>query len=98
MPRQTRLIVLLFATASTVALAEEVSQRQIGEMVLQGVPEWPNALRTRMLQYLNVRTAALHDVSDNGDQVLIGTRFGESSQLHLVSQPMGCAPADYLLR
>jgi dipeptidyl aminopeptidase/acylaminoacyl peptidase len=54
-----------------------------------GVPEIPPGLRERMAQYQNVRSAALADVTADGRQVLISTRFGSTRQLHLVEQPMG---------
>ncbi len=70
-------------------LAEPVNRREIGQTVLEGVPEIPAALRERMNQYLNVRAASFADFSDDGTQILISTRFGNTDQLHLVSSPMG---------
>lgn len=64
-------------------------KRQIGQMVLDGVPEWSEAAKSRMLQYLEVRRAGLRDLSDDGRSMVIGTRFGNTAQLHLVSMPMG---------
>jgi dipeptidyl aminopeptidase/acylaminoacyl peptidase len=54
-----------------------------------GVPEVPAALRERMAQYQNYRSASLADVSADGKAVLVSTRFGSTRQLHLVEQPMG---------
>jgi hypothetical protein len=71
------------------AAAQAPAARQIGQMVLEGVPEWEPALRERMLQYLEVRRASLLDVSEDGQSVLITTRFGNAAQLHVVSQPLG---------
>lgn len=82
------LIGVLCGTAGS-AIGGEPEKRQIGQLVLDGIPEWDDALRERMLQYLNVRWTTLHDVSDDGQDILIGTRFGETSQLHLVTQPLG---------
>lgn len=67
----------------------DAAHRQIGEMVLEGVPEWSPALHDRMLQYLNVRRAVLQDVSDDGGSILITTRFGDAAQLHRLDAPMG---------
>jgi len=58
-------------------------------ILVSGVPEIPDALRRRVEQYLNARSAGLADVSDDGKQVLITTRFGDVSQLHAVELPMG---------
>lgn len=80
---------LLAAAAATVAVAQEVERRQIGQMVLEGVPEWTDAARQRMLQYLEMRSAAVSDLSDDGGSLLIRTRFGNTAQLHLVAMPLG---------
>lgn len=58
-------------------------------LLASGVPEIPPELRKRVLQYLESRAANLMDVSHDGKQVLISTRFADTSQLHVVEQPMG---------
>jgi hypothetical protein len=58
-------------------------------LLASGVPEIPPELRRRVLQYLETRAANLMDVSPDGKQVLISTRFGETNQLHVVEQPLG---------
>jgi dipeptidyl aminopeptidase/acylaminoacyl peptidase len=42
-----------------------------------------------VLQYANARAAALFDVSADGREVLVGTRFGSTRQLHVVASPLG---------
>jgi dipeptidyl aminopeptidase/acylaminoacyl peptidase len=54
-----------------------------------GVPEIPPALAARLEQYQNARSAALFDVSPDGEAILIGTRFASTVQLHLVTRPLG---------
>jgi len=83
---------LIAATAlicPSLARADAEARREVGQVVLEGVPEIPAALRERMNQYLNVRAASFADFSDDGTQILISTRFGNTDQLHLVSSPMG---------
>lgn len=58
-------------------------------VVLDGTPEIPDQLRDRLRQYLNTRSAWIESLSDDGTTVLISTRFAETSQLHLLSQPGG---------
>ncbi|WP_083682161.1 alpha/beta fold hydrolase [Archangium sp. Cb G35] len=58
-------------------------------LLASGVPEIPPELRKRVLQYLESRSANLMDVSRDGKQVLISTRFSDTNQLHVVEQPMG---------
>ncbi|HEX8822098.1 MAG TPA: alpha/beta fold hydrolase, partial [Archangium sp.] len=58
-------------------------------LLASGVPAIPPELRKRVLQYLETRSAGLMDVSADGKQVLLSTRFGDTNQLHVVEQPMG---------
>src|SRR5262245_42777237 len=69
--------------------AEEPAKRQIGQVVLEGVPEIDEGLRQRMMQYLEVRRASISDISADSKSLLISTRFGSTNQLHLVTAPMG---------
>ena len=58
-------------------------------VVLHGTPPVPQALKRRLGQYLDVRYADLADLSADGTSLLVTTRFARTSQLHLVSQPLG---------
>jgi dipeptidyl aminopeptidase/acylaminoacyl peptidase len=58
-------------------------------VLISGVPSVPAELESRMHQYLESRAAQLLDVSGDGQQALISTRFAEVNQLHVVEQPMG---------
>ncbi len=60
-----------------------------GNLVLQGTPKIPASLRARLGQYLNTRWAFMQDLSHDGKAMIITTRFGQTSQVHLVSRPMG---------
>ncbi|MFO0840067.1 MAG: alpha/beta fold hydrolase [Phycisphaerae bacterium] len=79
----------LFLTAALPAVADPPAKRQIGQMVLDGIPEWDPAMRERMLQYLENRRTGLRSVSDDGSSILITTRFGGANQIHLLTMPMG---------
>jgi len=54
-----------------------------------GVPDVPPALAARLDQYQNARAASLLDVAPDGKAILVGTRFASTTQLHVVSRPMG---------
>ncbi|WNG32779.1 S9 family peptidase [Archangium violaceum] len=58
-------------------------------LLASGVPSIPPELRKRVLQYLESRAANLMDVSRDGKQMLIATRFADTNQLHVVEQPLG---------
>lgn len=53
------------------------------------VPVVPPELFKRLAQYQSVRGAAFRGWSPDGKGILISTRFGNSSQLHRVTQPEG---------
>jgi dipeptidyl aminopeptidase/acylaminoacyl peptidase len=69
--------------AAGVAPGEEVT------LLLDGTPPIPEELRTRLEPYLETRSASIMDIADDGKAMLVGTRFGESSQLHRVALPGG---------
>ena len=58
-------------------------------LLASGIPEVPPALAERVGRYLEARSARLLDVSAAGDAILVATRFGESTQLHVVDRPLG---------
>ncbi|MBX3396230.1 MAG: S9 family peptidase [Phycisphaerae bacterium] len=74
---------------SAAALAGEPVRREVGQVVLEDVPEVPSELRERMNQYLNVRAGSLRDIDDESGSILISTRFGNTDQLHIVDRPGG---------
>jgi dipeptidyl aminopeptidase/acylaminoacyl peptidase len=59
-----------------------------GALVMEGIPALPQALLDRVQPYLNTRTATLFDW-DAGGGLLVGTRFGDTAQVHLVASPGG---------
>jgi len=88
----------LLAAASTLALsctalaqstdqAMEAERMTEGNLVMEGIPEIPAEISERLRQYSNFRGHGFSDWTDAG--VLISTRFGEVSQVHKVSEPLG---------
>lgn len=68
------------------ALAET---RELGKLVLDGVPEIPAAVTESLRPYAEIRSAGLFDFDPRGNGILISTRFGETSQVHRVAAPGG---------
>jgi dipeptidyl aminopeptidase/acylaminoacyl peptidase len=60
-----------------------------GNLVIEGIPEIPERIENRLQQYLNTRSASLSSWLPSGEEILISTRFGETSQIHLVKDPGG---------
>ncbi len=54
----------------------------------EGVPSLPAELRERLARYGQIRSAAFEDFGPDGS-ILVSTRFGETTQLHLVPVPGG---------
>ncbi len=72
-------------------IASEVAERTLngGQLILQDIPEIPAALATRLHQYQNTRSARFLDWAEGGNGMYVRTRFGETSQIHLVAKPGG---------
>lgn len=88
-----RHLFILFALAVMAASAAsaEVDRRTAnsGNVVLEDVPEIPEAISEALTRYQNTRSAGLIDWSHDGESLYISTRFAEVSQIHRVDQPGG---------
>ena len=69
------------------ATAAEREARLDANLVVEGVPVPPPALQAQLARYQNTRSARL--AGWIGDGVLVATRFGNTTQLHRVDQPLG---------
>lgn len=58
-------------------------------LVAQGIPALPASLAEAVDRYTHFRSAALDDWHPTQRAMLINTRFGDTSQLHLVKMPGG---------
>ncbi len=61
---------------------------QKGDLFMEGIPDIPQDVTDKLLQYQNARSAAIQGWTPTGG-ILIRTRFGETAQLHRVDMPMG---------
>lgn len=64
-------------------------RREIGNIILENVPDVPEQIRNRMQQYQNVRSASFEDWMPNNKGILIKTRFSNTNQFHIVNDPKG---------
>lgn len=71
------------------SLYAKVDRREVGNLVIEGIPEIPEALKERMQQYLNTRSAGFAGWDAEGRGMYLITRFGETSQAHYVEKPGG---------
>ncbi|MBC2777337.1 S9 family peptidase [Parasphingopyxis marina] len=83
---------LAFAAAlallATPLAAQTVSERTQGSATLQNVPEIPADIDAAVQRYQNYRSAGFEDWLADGS-MLITTRFGTTSQVHRVTEPLG---------
>ena len=86
-------LLLLFWVSSLSAqptvLTDKAQRREQGALVIENIPDIPDTVVQRLQQYQNVRSASAVDWHPDGEQLLISTRFGETTQLHLVDHPLG---------
>ncbi|MCO4771387.1 MAG: S9 family peptidase [Deltaproteobacteria bacterium] len=83
------LLCLVALTAPTPHAAAETPHDDGPTLRLSGTPPIPADTRARFNRYLSTRSAWLANIADDGQSVLVSTRFGEATQLHLVESPMG---------
>jgi len=82
-------VVRLFILTNLFSLASCVGQSgsyELGNLVIQGVPPIPERINEKLLRYQNTRSASLQGWQ--GENILISTRFGDTTALHRVQQPL----------
>ena len=85
-----RILASILATAALASAPAQAGPERVerGNLVLENMPEIPAEIFDRLEQYQNTRGAGLTSWLHDGG-ILIATRFGETSQVHRVRQPMG---------
>ena len=58
-------------------------------MVVDGVPRIPDELAAQVARYQNARSAAPLDWHPTRRELLVGTRFAETTQIHAIADPGG---------
>lgn len=64
-------------------------KKEIGNLIIEGIPDIPAALGERLHQYESTREAFAADWLPEDSGLLIITRLGESAQFHSVNKPGG---------
>ncbi|MDQ3230442.1 MAG: hypothetical protein M3Q07_01365, partial [Pseudobdellovibrionaceae bacterium] len=81
-------LVALCAPTMQAASTKEVSRREVGNLVMENIPEIPASLKERLNQYENIRSASVLGWLPGDQGLLISTRFAEAAQLHSVKGPL----------
>jgi dipeptidyl aminopeptidase/acylaminoacyl peptidase len=80
---------LTAAWAQTERAAAPAAVEKPAALVADGIPPVPAELASRTRPYMEFRTAAFDGWNSRDRSMLIGTRFGNTVQLHRVAMPMG---------
>ena len=83
------LCLALLASSFSAAVAAAADRIEKGNLVIEGIPEIPDGVMDRLVQYQNTRSASLSGWLPDGSGILIGTRFGDTTQVHHVARPGG---------
>jgi len=75
--------------ACTALIAITAAAQAPSNLVVEGIPPFPDALVGKVRPYLEVRTASFQSWNPARAEMLISTRFGNTPQLHLVKMPGG---------
>lgn len=69
--------------------AAQTSGSEGPQVVYEGTQEPSPGMRARLAAYLGARNASARDISDDGEKILMTTRFGETTQVHMLDRPLG---------
>ncbi|MFY9556919.1 MAG: prolyl oligopeptidase family serine peptidase [Blastocatellia bacterium] len=83
------MIYLLFAASLTVFAAQEGVVSPSDNLVVEGIPKIPAAMAEAINRYTEFRYAGLSNWHPTRREMLISTRFADTSQIHVVKFPGG---------
>jgi dipeptidyl aminopeptidase/acylaminoacyl peptidase len=87
--RFTLLVMLLLLVSAGLAQSNNAVVRPADNLVVEGIPPIPLAIAEQANRYTEVREAAFFDWHPKQREMLIGTRFGDTQQVHEVKTPGG---------
>jgi hypothetical protein len=82
-----RLVALCLLSAAAFSQSDEVAPNE--NLVVEGIPKIPASLADTVDRYSNFRGASLDSWDPAKREMLISTRFADTSQIHLVKIPGG---------
>ena len=83
------MLALPFAASLTVAVAQNDMVSPADNLVVEGIPKIPVAMAEEINRYTEFRYAGLSNWHPTKREMLINTRFADTSQIHLVKFPGG---------
>jgi dipeptidyl aminopeptidase/acylaminoacyl peptidase len=85
--RRVPLLVLAMLLVTTTAPAADDVYKPNENLVADGIPPLPMALAEQVNRYTEFRSATLFDWHPTNGSMLVGTRFGQTTQVHQVKFP-----------
>src|SRR5437867_2711818 len=82
-------LLLLFAATITVVVAQDDVISPADNLVIEGIRKIPLAMAEEINRYTEFRSAGLSNWHPTKREMLINTRFADTSQIHLVKFPGG---------
>ena len=82
-------LIIISLIFSNIIFPQQVERKEIGNLVLENIPDIPQSIKDWMFQYQSTRSATFQDWLHNNKGILISTRFGETIQIHIVEKPGG---------
>src|SRR5580700_5507227 len=80
--------VVLFGLLAT-GLGQETTIAPNDALILENIPPIPASIAARATRYTDFRTASMYGWRPQKREILIGTRFGDTNQVHQVAMPGG---------
>ncbi len=77
----------LFAQENLEKNKDSAERKEIGNLIIENIPNIPSETFERNIQYQNVRSASFVGWNPVNKGILIATRFADSAQLHFVAAP-----------
>ena len=87
MKKSCLLLVVIVLSACCFAQEAVVAPNQ--NLILENIPPVPSSIAENADRYTQYRTAAMFGWHPQRHEILIGTRFGDTQQVHSVAMPMG---------
>ncbi len=86
----TLTIVVATILLTQIDVPAQVAEMPVGEnLVVQGIPSIPTSMATAVRKYTEARSAGFVDWHPQHREMLVSTRFGNTSQIHFVKMPGG---------
>lgn len=81
-----KILIPITLLAFQISSAQKVEK---GNLVLENIPEIPTSIIEKTNQYQNIRSASFLNYAPDGKSLLMATRFGDASQLHIIDHAGG---------